>query len=310
MLVWALIACVSEPRLSVDRPTCQADYLTWAGGLTQYIDAAGGRGDFDVDPAGSLVTRAFGNYELSSGDFVYTLEYDPDHWRASTRVEGYGYANSNGDLDIEAVWTTTDQLDSNASVMKRDVRTGCTVESTELDIYGREWVTEGHFLASEFDYTRTGPLYDFSSPGEYTGVWKSDLTVAESVTLTSDGVDYTEDRTDDGEGNTREDWVWDDGSTNQEGFDTYDLEGTWTSHIDSQSTEDCVIDREVAYDGNGEGTMDCGSAGSCDLTYTNWVCTRDCDDGSSGNCFASTSNASGTPKVHLLPSAASRMGPR
>ena len=84
------------------------------------------------------------------------------------------------------------------------------------------------------------------------------------------------------------------------------------SHIDSRgSGQDCAIDREVGYDGNGEGTLDCGSDGSCDLTYVNWVCTRDCDDGSSGSCFAAnTSLANAAPRVHLLPSAASRMGPR
>lgn len=308
MLVWALIACVTGPHLAVERPTCQADYLTWAGGLTEYVDAGGGGGDFDVDPAGPLVTRAFGNYELATGDFVYKLEYQPDHWREGTRVEGYGYAANTGDLDIEATWTTTDALGVTSSVMKRDVRTGCDVESTELDIYGREWVTEGRFVASEFDYTRTGPLYDFTESGVYTGVWKSDLTTEESVAITSDGVDYAEDRTDDGAGNVREDWVWDDGSTHQEGFDNYDVEGTWTSHIESSSSsEDCTIDREVAYSGDGGGTLDCGSGGVCDLTYTNWVCTRDCNDGSSGNCWASTSLSTATPKVHLLPR---QMAPR
>jgi hypothetical protein len=301
MFVWALLACVTEPRLEVTRPACQADYLTWGGGLTEYVQAGGGGGDFDVDPAGELETRAFGNYELSTGDFVYTLEYDEDHYRTETRVEGYGYAETNGDLDLEAVWTTTDVLDARTSVMKREIREGCSVESTELDIYGREWVTEGRFIGAEFDYTRTGPLYDFSEHGEFTGVLSADLSLEESVEIESDGVEYSEDRTDDGEGNTRSDWVWDSGSTHQEGSDSYDIEGTWTSHVESDASVDCTIDREVDYEGDGDGTMDCSSGLECDLTYNNWVCSKDCSDGTSGNCATSASFMDAVPKVHLLP---------
>lgn len=277
LLALILSACNTGPRMEFDQPACQADYLAWDGGITWLVLQGGGEGDFDVDPADPLVTRAFGNYELATGDYVYILAYDADHWRDETRIEGYGYAASNGDLDVVATWTTTDDAGNVSKAMIREERVGCDVERRTLRANGVEEVLTGTYRGAQLEYERVVPS---GSLGElvWTGVARKDFSLEESVQASGGGASYEATHTEDGEGNSRTDWTYQSSQADQEGYDTIDIAGTWESVWTDQDT-DCTWETEVDFAGDGGGTYTCDDGTECDITYRDGACTYNCGSG-------------------------------
>lgn len=248
-------------------------------GLTTLVADGGGKGDFDVDPPGPLERRAFGNYELLTGDFVYNVSYDPDYFVTGTRVAGYGYAATNGDLDIEATFTDTDILGATSAYMVREQRTGCNVTRTKLDSSGAERTFEGTYAGNALNFTQT---YDigYADPLVWTGVIAADLTSTSTAAFNSGGFVYDADATDDGAGNTRQDWTQSQSGGTDEGFDENATDGTWHERYTHTGTDATyTMDLTVDYAGDGTGTYVEGSS-TCTLTYTAWACTYDCGSGS------------------------------
>lgn len=275
--VVALTACSSQPKFKLHAESCPTTFPDQ--GLTTLIADGGGKGAFDVDPPGPLERRAFGNYVLTSGDFVYTLSYDPAYYLTGTRVSGYGYAATNGDLDIEATYTDTDILGATDVYMVREQRTGCTTVRKTLDSTGSERTFTGTYTGNVLDYTKS---YDigYGDPLVWNGEIAADLSSTASADFNSGGLVYTADSTDDGAGNTRADWSQTQGGATDAGFDENATDGTWHeryTHNGSDGTYTTEV--TVDYAGNGSGTYVEGSS-TCSITYTAWACTYNCGSGS------------------------------
>jgi hypothetical protein len=282
LVIGILTACGSgEPAFELTKPSCSQDFVSYNGGLTWDIMQGGGAGDFDFDPDGRVEAREFGEYVLTSGDFVYTVQYDPDHYRTETRVEGYGYANPNGDLDTEATWTTTDVHGDHWSTDVRVQRVGCN-ETTYQIRNGYLTTITGTYTAAGYEYTRE---YDggYSDTVKVDGLLKRDLTYDESYDVEDGTLSYSGDTSGDADGNSRTDFVQSDTDYTMDGYFESTLDGTQhqSYHYDGS---DVIYDWDVTvdYDGNGGGTYSTAD-GSCDISYDSGACTYDCG-GSTGDC--------------------------
>jgi len=285
LLLLLVAGCGSgEPEFDLKNPSCQQDFLSWNGGLTWDIMSGGGAGDFDLDPPGKVEQRHFGVYKLDTGDFAYTVSYDPDHYRTESKVTGYGYANPNGDLDIEATVDTTDVDGAKWTTEVRTQRVGCN--ETEYAIRnGWLTTTTGTFENGVFDYTRE---YDggYSSTVEVTGTMNPDLTYDESYDVVDGTLEYQADTSGDGDGNATSTWTQADSSYTVDGTTDYFIDGSVHQqyHYDGS---DATYDWDVTtdYEGDGGGTyIDDSSGGSCDIIYSRGVCSYDCGGGQTGAC--------------------------
>jgi hypothetical protein len=259
--------------------SCDVDYLSWTGDLTYAILQGSGDGAFDYDPPGDVESKLTGQYDLATGDFSYDVEYDPEHYRVSSVVSGYGYAAENGDLDIEYSVVTEDLLGDTWTVVLRLERVGCDVTTQWFADDGTYYERQGAFAAEGFAYTQTvDALYA-------EGLIRPDLTRSETKTgETASGVAYDGASESDGNGYTITDWV----QVNEPedwtaiGYDESFLDGSSHRHYEFDSEDDYTWDQNVDYAGDGAGTY-VGDGFTCDLRFVDWVCTYDCD-GQTGSC--------------------------
>ena len=94
-----------------------------------------------------------GRYDLGTGDFSWGVEYAPEHWRTTSTVTGYGYAKTNGDLDVDYDISTTDVLGNVGTAEIREERVGCDVtRRTNFGVGEVEW-HYGNYSGGAYHYT-------------------------------------------------------------------------------------------------------------------------------------------------------------
>ncbi len=275
----AASACSTEPGFKTERDlACAEPYLPWAGGLTFALTQGDG-GVFDYDPLG-LETRMFGTYDLASGDFGYGLTYPPAHWREETEVDGYGYAHTDGDLDIVGTRTTTDVLDEESTVDFRYERFGCNVTYQVVDEAGNLSVEEGQFSGGAYRFTTTYEPVSGSGYA-YDGERRADGTYTESYDLEDGTYTYVGEAEGDGEGYEETEWESGDtaGDWTAEGTTEVFVDGSIHEEYDYESPDSSYTwEYEYDYEGDGEGTIE-GADFDCEVVYDDFECEYDCGSG-------------------------------
>lgn len=261
----------------LSEPSCDEDFLDWHGGLTRHLLQGAGTGRFDYDPAGALVTQVQGEYDLETGDFTWEEAFHSDHWRESRQAEGYGYAQTNGDLDIAYTLTTTDINEDRFAVDVRDVREGCDVtrrlSTSEVEVW--------HFG------TYDGGVYEYrdeetvqGAPWVVEGVLEPSGDWVESLDFSTTGLSYVYEEEGDDAGYSIRDWVQTQEGTAFEGYTERFVDGTeHTSYEYMVDGERITWEYTVDYDGNGE-----GSVAGCDLDYVEFECFITCPGSSRQSC--------------------------
>ncbi len=275
VLAATLAGCA--PSFLLDAQTCDEDFLGWHGGLTRHILQGPGDGSFDYDPEGLAEARIAGAYDLATGDFDYEVSYDPSHWRSGTSIAGYGYAKTNGDLDIEYTTFTTDIRARTFSAEVRERRTGCDV--VRRTTYGEE--EEWHFGTYAPDrYTyRDESIYN-GEPWIVTGTLFSDLSYTDRLQYASTSLTYTYTEEGDADGYSRRVFTQVSSGSRFEGYIERFLDGS--EHVFYTGVSTGTWDYTLDYDGDGTGTYSEGGA-TCTLTFTGGNCRYDCS-GSTGQC--------------------------
>ncbi|MBW1877458.1 MAG: hypothetical protein JRJ84_03760 [Deltaproteobacteria bacterium] len=271
-----LVGCGGD-GFYVSGESCNTKYLKWGGGLTYHLLQGKSDGSFDYDPDGAVSTRVVGSYDLVTGDFFWGTEFHPDHWRMARMVEGYGYAATNGDLDITYSVTTTDINDTDYDATIREERVGCEVTRRTTYDTAEIWHT-GTFFDHEYQYTDED---DYEGvPWLVEGVVRSDYTWTETLDFNGAGLDYEYEENGDGDGYARRDWSQISDGTSFEGYTESFLDGAEHVYyvVDGEGTWDYTVD----YNGNGTGTYSEPGL-DCDLTFTGGDCTYNCN-GDTGSC--------------------------
>jgi len=272
-----LLAGCSSEGFYVRGESCNTKYLKWGGGLTYHLLQGKSDGTFDYDPKGAVMTRLVGSYDLHTGDFSWNTEFNPDHWRTARTVEGYGYAYTNGDLDIEYTITTTDinAVDYEAAV--REKRVGCTVNRRTSYEFG-EVFHHGTWFDKEYQYTDEDEYQ--GSPWIVEGVLRDDYTWTESLDFSGSGLTYDYEENGDEDGYARRDWTQVSSGSTFDGYTETFLDGGEHTYytVNGSGTWDYTVD----YNGNGSGTYSEPGL-DCDLTFTEGNCTYNCG-GDTGSC--------------------------
>ncbi len=257
---------------------------TWSDDVLAHVLTGEGDGSFDYDPIDDPRDRLAGSYDVSSGDFSWEVWYDDDYFMVDTRVEGYGTAYHNGDLDLAYTQTDVDVLEETVETGYRVIRDGCSAEIAT-------WDAEDSSIEDAF--VQTG---EYESDGLF--VWQAEV----------DGFLYTG-TIDDDLRRTLE-IVGD--AENYEAWEDHDPSGTSESGWEGQCGDDlkCIVDRKTAFDGSyeeewkirsdgedygsGEGEFDYDGSGKitykfdeteCVYTFkSSGKCNYECDDGSEGAC--------------------------
>lgn len=172
MWIWGvLVACA--PRFELVDPTCDADYLPWAGELTQDVLQGSGNGEFAYAPSDSdIVSQVAGRYSLVTGEFDRRRTYVDSAYRTVDSAVGAGTLWPDGDLDLE--YDLAIELPSRTRTVRvRDRRLGCEVDRRvdygegRVDIfrgtladdalaYTHEWVDGARVLLADGVRQRTG----------------------------------------------------------------------------------------------------------------------------------------------------------
>jgi hypothetical protein len=270
-----------DPAFQTDKAlACSEPYLPWAGGLTFAITQGEGDGTFDYDPLG-LETRMFGSYDLATGDFSYNVDYPQEHWRNGTSVSGFGYAATNGDLDIGGTITTTDILGVTSDAEFRYERFGCNVTYQRMAESGDLYVETGTFQDGAYVYEQELEPADGSEGYVVEGTKRSDLTYTETTEIEDGAFSYFAESEGDGGGNETTDWEQSDSDADYEMVGTNEIfmDGSVHQVYDYADPDtEYTWDVEYDYEGNGGGTIE-GSGFECEVTYEEYACTYDCGSG-------------------------------
>ncbi|MEO0604162.1 MAG: hypothetical protein AAF211_22185 [Myxococcota bacterium] len=277
VLVWWFVACA--PSLTVEAPTCDVDFLDWAGGLTFDVLQGNGRGSFDYRPTTSdIVESRSGSYDLSSGEFAWTVSYGTGAFRVAERADGIGTLWPDGDLDL-GYTLQVELLDRSETVEVRDLRLGCEVARRVEDGEGRVDVYEGEIQPTLIDYTHQ--FTDGDRLFEATGQRTDDGTWTERLDFEDETLAYAFTET----GNLR-DWSWE----REISYVTpgIEIEGSYRRRVNGrlnvtyQATIDGSVPETWDYrldgEGSGNGTLQLGNdAVPCTLTFTDGSCVvSDC----------------------------------
>jgi hypothetical protein len=274
-----LAGCNTGGRFAINNRSCGEDYLNWSGGLTYSLLQGPGDGTFDYDPPGQMQTELKGSYNLQTGDFNWDVSYDPSHWRTDTTVTGYGYAMTNGDLDIGYTTDTTDVLGASYPADVRVQRTGCDM-AVRTDYGGGDVYEEaGTYAGGKYQY-EDDSTYN-GAPWIVQGTQHDDHTYTETLDFSSAQMSYSYTENGDADGYSKRDFTQTQGTDTFAGYIEDFLDGTEHVHytVDSTGTWDYQTD----YSGNGSGTYS-ESGVSCNLTFTNGNCAYDCGSSGSGSC--------------------------
>ena len=291
VLTGVVIAGCGSDGFKIRKASCDNKFFDWAPGLTHHILQGDGDGDFDYDPTGDALARVWGSYDLNTGDFSWEVATAQNHYLRSRVIEGYGYADMNGDLDIVGTTVTTDVLDDSWESQFRIQRNGCEMDERirfESDGETYEQVETGTFGSEGYEYTQSTDYEDYIRT--VTGELRPDLSYSETAEVSVSGYSrIAEIEGSHATGESREDFVTED----SQGDAPYSLDGFIDRFIDggrhvaydvsSPGTDTGTWDYEIDYEGNGSGTYSEPSF-SCDLTFTNFECSYDCGGSSTGNC--------------------------
>lgn len=267
----------------VDGESCEVDFLDWSGGLTFHLLQGTGDGSFSYDPAGDMRTSIEGEYSLESGVFYWNEGFASEHWRTKVAVDGYGFADTNGDLDIAFDLETTDILGDDYSREVRYERVGC-------DVYQRDTYASGDVVWMSGEYTSDGLEYTTEMPS---GILIDGVETASGITESYDysesGYSYAETAESDRDGYTMT--AWESSQTGSEGYDTSGtsesfLDGSTWHEYETEYRDGTVYNWSYGYDyeGDGDGSVTTSDGLDCDLTFENFECTYDCGGGSTGEC--------------------------
>ena len=137
---------------------------------------------FDYDPVEEEITRINGEFDIQSGDFWWSVEYHPDHWRVSTGVSGHADF-----VDGDESSTFDRRTLDIAGVLSRESvtvdRVGCNLTVERLpEGMNSPLVLSGKFIDAEFEYQE-----DQLPPRH----WGGDFVVTAGGTRTHNVLDET-----------------------------------------------------------------------------------------------------------------------
>ncbi len=271
VMVWWWLGC--GPRFTLDEPTCDVDYLEWAGGLTHDVLQGNGRGTFDYRPTDSdIVVQLQGSYDLSTGALEWTRTFADGYYRQVERAEGTGTLWPDGDLDLGYAWSVS-LADGVHTLDVRDVRIGCEVGRRVEDADGRVEVYEGTLANGGLTYTRE--FVEGSKVLQATGQRRPDGTWTESLDFQDADLTYTIEES----GNLR-DWTW---SRSLRYVTTdVDIDGSYQRRPNGRLavSYEAVIDGalpetwdyRIDPDGGGRGTLTFGASEPCTVTFDDGEC--------------------------------------
>ncbi len=281
-----LTGCLGGETFRIKDSSCPADFTDWTGGLTYHLLQGSGDGSFSYQPSGNVEREIVGDYDLSTGDFQWVVSYAPAHYRTSTVAEGYGYANTDGDLDVLYTLVETDILDSSRTTEVRTIREGCDVDQiSRVAGAGYDVHHSGTYTKGQYAYEDSVDVGTYSYALD--AVLGSDQTLEASLLQSDKGYEYTADRIADlDEGTSRTDWVQqnkEDDLTFQ-GYDETWLDGRRHTHYSFDYEGDTITwDYTVDYRGDGTGTYEQPGL-ECDITFQSWECTMQCSNGQAYDC--------------------------
>jgi len=272
MWIWILTACSTQ--FVFDEPTCDVDYVDWAGGLTYDVLQGEGDGAFRYTPErNDVVAEVEGLYDLRSGEFDWTRSYAADAYRISEQAEGSGTLWPDGDLDL-GYELTLELGDRTERLDVRDVRLGCEVERRVEDERGRVDLYSGRIRSNKIVYTHE--FVDGSRVLEADGERKRNGTWLEVLDYSDAEITYELEET----GDLR-DWSWrrdlryESPEASFDGFYRRRPNGrlsvSYVARVGTNVPElwDYVLDVE----GNGSGTVQFeGIPGTCEITFDEGAC--------------------------------------
>ncbi|NVB38523.1 hypothetical protein G6O69_11840 [Pseudenhygromyxa sp. WMMC2535] len=261
---------------------------------------------WDYDPAGAVMTQIAGEYDPLTGEFSWTVAYDPEHWRTSTTVSGTAVISEAGDESSSYSATTIDMLGAEILEDISLERSGCELVKTTTR-EGKDFVLDGSFTSTAFTYTegQIPPLWTLGSfPVDAAGTRTSEgyeetfqyyLPFDEesdqefvwnySHSLTGDDDGYSE--------ATFSQWNWV-SSWSRNGTCSWSISGTQFCVVEANS-EDWTADVQWTedYSHNGEGIFSAWFYSSemqdwvwqnCPITMVDGVCSYLCPLGQTNDC--------------------------
>jgi hypothetical protein len=290
LLVGSASGCIFEgwgdPAFTLSTPTCSAEVPDLARDLTYHLLQGEAAGTFAYFPGGSQLIRIQGTYDLASGDFAWVETGNGQSWIDEIAVEGFGYANRNGDLDIVGTRRLLDVLGVQDTQQFRIERRGCATENRLRFRSGgieRESVETGIYLPGRYAYTQRTDLGN--GVYEVTGERTVDRTFTEDIRLDQEGYTLRATRVGDlGEGTNTRTFAesFQQGAT-REGTESRFTDGGRQVNFSQTTNQGTTVwSYTVDYAGNGAGTVT-GAGLSCTLSFERGQCTYDCG-GQRGAC--------------------------
>jgi hypothetical protein len=278
-----LTGCTSS-GFALRKASCDVDVAGLDRDLTYHLLQGDGSGTFDYDPAGDALDGVQGSYDLAGGDFAWTETGSAESYVDAVEVTGFGYANTNGDLDIIGTREATDVLGTVRESQFRIERVGCEVEKRARYVAGgedRERVEQGTYTSGGYEYSSTVGIngYAYTIEGERS----SDGTYTEVIRYNAP--DYQRDAEQFGDRyedtytfSYEDSYVSDSvGPVTRTGTDVHFTNGTQDREIVveySGGRQEWTYRIDYAGDGSGKLVI---NGTTCTLTYTAFQCQYTCN---------------------------------
>jgi hypothetical protein len=279
MIALTLLGCTTW----IDQePACDQDVYYWSDDALAHVLTGDGSGEFEYDPEDEPRTAITGAYDPATGDFEWEEEYDSEYYIKDAEVEGFGTLYHSGNLDLLYTRTVTDMLDEVVSTVFRVQRNGCNMTIAS-------WDAEGDV---DDAFVRTGTYEDeevWEWEADYPGYsWRGSMrkTLLRTEQIEADDGSYWSFTSTKPDGETTQEWTGACGDYYCEGEATRFYGGRLNESYEAFDGDESVYTFQGAYDyaGNGEARVDYDGGPSCELTYEEWECTYECDDGTDGDC--------------------------
>lgn len=255
-------------------PACRYDVYDWSDDLLSHIRAGDGLGAFDYDPDDVPRGSVNGSYRAESGDYGWVTDYVMSYYVTVSRVEGYGTAWHNGDLDIVQTESATDVLSASSVRTDRVKRVGCgmVVESWSEDDQGDLFAQVGAYVDdTTFSWSSDVPGYTWQ------GSWHANLSRTE--TIEADDGSYYSSITTKPAGFAEGIIAWKESGYLYDGTTRRRFDGG-TETVVSQIRDGVVVAEvttDTDYDGSGTTTYAYPDGSVCELTMTvSGYCTDSC----------------------------------
>lgn len=264
------------PTFELGTPTCDPAMVGTGDDLTAHlVHSRRGKGVWDYAPTNGLRARAYGEYDLSTGDLWMATEFVPGHWRTVSEATGEGTAWSDGDLDL-AYTLTEARMDETISVSRiRHVRVGCEQSvhtSVDGEVVGSDVATwaDGEWRGTR-SFMRLGVAVEAERRVDSAGAWEeswfhSDDVSTLHVTASGDGAGVWEERFDEADRGTRSIGVMavDVAGARAYAYDVMADGATWSWNY------------TLDWYGSGLGSVTVDEGVSCAVVFTDGVCTATC----------------------------------